>query len=204
MATSNVDIANIALQMLGEPPITSLTGTQQAQVLCAQALPFARDEVLVYKAWSVAVTRKLLNQLEEVDNLTGYTYAYTIPPDSLRILAIKPNETTDPAVIAESDYPSSQNGSSYVLENGMVFTNAKSAYAQYIRRIENPSALPGYLVDVIAANIARRIAFSLVQNPQFIQLANSQYANAMSYAMQMDGLQQVNTPPAPKQWSEVF
>lgn len=206
MATTNVDIANIALRMLGEPAIVSLDGTQRAQVLCAQEIGFARDEVIGYHPWSIAVKRKVLNELTEETNLTGYDHVYAMPSDALRILAIRPTSVAATAVVSESGYleDSIEDGSSYLIEGGNIYTNADDAYAQYIMRVTNPSQFPQYLVDTIAANLARRIAYSLVQNPTVMQLATQSYSNAMSMALQIDSKSKTNTPSAPVQWSEVF
>lgn len=203
MATNNVDIANIALQSLGEPPITSLDGTQRAQKLCSQALPFARDEVLAYHPWAVAVTRTALNELAEQENLTSYDHAYAMPGDVLRIIRVAPGNS-DTTVTAEVDYMSDHESSSaYIIEENVIYTNADSAVATYIKRIENPAAYPPYLVEAIAANIAKRIAFALTQNQGLFQTAMAYYSMALNNARQIDGYGRSNKPDAPEQWEDL-
>lgn len=207
MANSSVDIANIALRLLGEPPIVSFTGTQKAQVLCAQDYPYARDEVFMVHPWSICTKRKALNEYDEEPNLTDYAYTYVVPADCLRLLAIRPTSVSSVGVTALSGYLddfSARDSSSYLLEGGVIYSNAESAYAQYLARVENPAVLPGYLVDAIAANLAKRIAYAMTQNASVAQFAAQNYFNTLQLAMQQDARGQRNTPSPPTQWNEVF
>lgn len=205
MANSNVDIANIALTSLGEPAITSLSGTQKSQVLCSNNLEPARQEVLGYHPWSVAVYREELTELEEIDNYTQYDHAYSMPLDVIRILAIRPTESSS-LVTAETDFAEGarEESNSYIIEGGIIYTNADSPYVQFIKDLTNPADLPSYLVDAVAANLAKRIAFSLVQNAQIYQVAAQAYNTAMMMALQMDAKSQRNTPSPPDQWENLF
>lgn len=207
MATSNVDIANIALRILGEPPITSLTGTQRAQTLCSQALPLARDEVFSVHPWSSLISRTLLSELEDVDNFTNYQYVYSQPADVIRMLSIHQQESTTNGVVVKTRYFErfhNEETFPYIIESGNIYTDAKSAYARYIRREENPSVLPNYLVEAIGAAIAKNISFALVQNSNVVQFASQRYYEAMQLAMQLDGRSQSGTQEPPKQWENVF
>lgn len=205
MANSNVDIANIALTILGEPPVTSLSGTQKAQTLCANALEPARREVLSYHPWTIAVVRDTLNELAEATNHTDYKYVYAMPDDVLRILAIRETQTSS-AVTSLSGYleDSPEESATYIIEAGSIFTNAENAYAQYIKDITNPAELPHYLVEAVAANVARRISFAMVQNAQVFQFATQNYYSALQQAMQLDSRGQRNTPSAPQAWEGIF
>lgn len=204
MSTSNVDIANIALRMLGEPSITSLTGTQRAQVLCAQALPNARKEVLAFQPWSIAVSRKTLSKLTEEENLTDFKYVYSLPADNLRVLSV--HQVSEPSVsvyVKIEDMTHDRHGYGYIIEGGNIFTDVDNAYVRYIKDVENPASLPSYIIDAIAANIAKRISYSLVQNVQLSQSTMQMYFTALNLAMQLDGRQSVNTNNPPKQWGEI-
>jgi hypothetical protein len=206
MATSNVDVANLALRILGEPPITSFTGTQKAQVLCAQELPFSRDEVLTLHPWSIALKRATLNEYAGLENFTDFKYIYVVPPDALRIMAVRPGQNSS-VITAVSGYMDNYNttdSSAYIIEGGAIYTNAEDAYAQYISRITNPSVLPLYLVEAIAANLAKRIAYGLVQNVQVTQFASQNYFNQIQLAMQMDSRKQSATMTPGTQWAEVY
>lgn len=204
MATSSVDIANIALRILGEPPITSLTGTQTAQVLCAQALPFAKSEVFSHRPWSILIKRKTLSRLLEVENLTEYQYVYSQPADCIRFLAVRPSNTT--GVTVETTYLNSdiEDSEPYFIEGGNIYTDVNNAYGTYIRNEENPSVLPSYLVEAVGASIAKRIAYALLQNGGIAQFATQNYYTALQFAASQDAQSQKNTVPPGKQWSKVF
>jgi hypothetical protein len=159
----------------------------------------------MYHPWGVAIKRASLSELAEAENLTDYKYVYAIPADYLRILAVRPG-TTSAVVTSLSGYleDSPEESSSYLIEEGQIYTNAEDAYAQYIRRITNPAVLPFYLVEAIGAALAKRIAYSIVQNSQVVQFVNQNYYNSLMAAMQMDARNQKNTPSASTQWTGVF
>lgn len=207
MATSNVDIANIALRILGEPPITSLTGTQRAQQLCSQALPQARLRVYAMHPWSSLITRRRLNELAEVENLTNFAYVYSQPSDVVRIMGIHQEANADSGVVVKTRYYDKYDFEEewpYVIEGGNIYTDAINAYARYIRLEENPAVLPNYLSDAIGAAIAAEIAYALTQEPRIAQFATQQYFTSLQLAMQLDARSQSGTDQPPQQWDKVF
>ncbi len=76
--TERVDIANLALTLLGEEPITSLEDDlKRAKVLKLHYAP-ARDATLEAFEWSFARKRFKPAKLLDVP-LWGYDYAFEIP-----------------------------------------------------------------------------------------------------------------------------
>jgi len=218
MATSDVDIANIALTSLGEPPITSLSGTDKAARLCSLMLPYAKDEVTAAHEWSFAVARKEIVQIAEAANLTDYRYVYSLPDDTLRVLGVRvmPGESGSAAPPSAATYyaygrrvldawdDDPEYTQDYIIEEGNLYTNVADAYLKYIKRVTNPSLFPTFVVEAIAMNLAKRISFSLVQNTQVWQAAQQAFYTAVAQAIQADSRQQKAKPQPPTQWTEVL
>lgn len=191
MATTNVEIVNLALTYLGEPAIVSLSGSQKAQVLAAN-YDQARDEALSYHSWSFATRRVSLNEVVD-DNETDYTYVYSLPPDMLRALELNPTNI-------DGDH----GWDDYIIEGSRLYSDANPAVLRYIRTIENPTFFPPFFIEAIASNLARKIANALIQSPQVSMQMNQLYYTQLIQAMQMDSKQASGTQQPVEQWSEVF
>ena len=203
MANSNIDIANLALTYLGERPISSLDGNDKTQTYCATNIAQARDEILSFHPWSFAVARKSMNVIADADNLTDYTYVYALPSDYLRVLGVYAGTATGSLVTAETDWTELKYSASYLIEEGQVYTDAASAWVHYIKKITDPNNFPPHVVDAIAANLAKKIAFALTQNAGLFAGMNQVYQANISRAMMLDGQQQVNTPSPPTTWEDI-
>lgn len=184
MATTNVEIVNLALMYLGEPAIVSLSGSQKAQVLAAY-FEQARDEALSQDSWSFATKRKRLNRLSDAENLTEYSFVYSRPSDTLRVLSL-----TD-------RFP-------YVIEENRIFTDDPEPILRYVYRVENPTMFPVFFIEVVATNLARKIATSLVQSPQLAMQMDQAYRVALALARRYDQESQVSTEEVPDGWGGVF
>ncbi len=184
MGTTNVEIVNLALMYLGEPAIVSLSGSQKAQVL-ATYFDQARDEALAQSFWAFALKRQRLNRLSQVENLTEFSFVYSRPSDVIRIIRIT------------SDFP-------YVIEENRLFTDDPEPILQYVKQVDNPTMFPTYFIEVIATNLARKIATSLVQSPQLATQMNEAYFVALSLAKRYDNEGQSSTQVIPAQWGEVY
>lgn len=113
MATEE-DISNLALSHLGDTAtVVSLNppeGSMQAEH-CARFFPIARDTLLEIHPWGFASKRIILAQL--TSNWPQWMYAYAIPSDAIKILAVLPPDSTDdvsapaklPSAIAQPGAP---------------------------------------------------------------------------------------------------
>lgn len=187
MATTNVEIVNLALTYLGEPAVVSLAGSQKAQVLAGNYQQ-ARDEALSYFPWSFAVKRVSLNKITE-SNPTEYEYVFSLPSDILRALDTNVDDDT---------------WGRYAMENNRLYSDEEEVVLRYIAQVDNPTAFPPFFVEVIATNLARKIAVSLVQNAGIAMQMTQLYFNQMAQAMRLDGMQRLSNPEPPEEWAEVF
>lgn len=96
MATTNVDIANLALSHLGESkPVTNLdTPSTPNEIHLARFYPIAREICLKAHPWKFAIKKSLLVLHDEDDEdgpLNGeWCFAYDAPTDIARVLKVLP------------------------------------------------------------------------------------------------------------------
>ena len=90
MATSEIDICNLALLRIGQKvPISSLSDPTVTAKLCGTLYPLSRDTVLGEFHWPFATKHAMLGQLNPTPNTAytaargGWANAFTLPPDYL-------------------------------------------------------------------------------------------------------------------------
>ena len=84
---SLVEIANQALYRVGDESIISLTDNTNRARAINNSWPFVRQEVLRSHSWNAATTRTKVAALTTSPSW-GFTTAYQIPGDCLRILEV--------------------------------------------------------------------------------------------------------------------
>lgn len=154
MATSDVDIVNMALAHLGDGAIvTSISpsdGSAQADA-AARTYPHLRDWLLERFAWKFALRRQTMALRADI-SISSWLYAYAEPNLCLRIINILPGGYTsdDTGVIYETETDDTG--------QGIVLTNAADATCRFIAQIEAPGRFsPGFteaLTWFLAASMA--------------------------------------------------
>lgn len=150
--TSNVDICNSALNMVGSSIITSLTEDSKAARVCNQRYTFVRDAVFRAHPWNCLIRRVKLAQ-DATAPIYRYAYRYPLPTDPycLRVLTI-----SDDGADERRDLDFKVEGNRYLL------TDQGTIYIQYISRDEDPQQYDFLLIEALAARLASDIAYPLV------------------------------------------
>jgi hypothetical protein len=161
-AINEVTICNKALDLLGEPPIISLTDDTRAGRLCKKNFDLARDYVTSLHPWRFARKRVVISPMTATPAF-GFDNQFQLPSDMLRHFLI----TTD------SNVPLDE----YKIEGDVLLSDHNPIYMIYIARLTDAlltrsdptfaEAISGYLAFVMAT--------PLTQNSQ-LQQAMSQYA----------------------------
>lgn len=143
---SLTEVANLALAMVGEDRITSLTAdTSRAAQLCNALLPGARDAALVLHPWNFAVTRASLPALVAAP-ASEWDYQYQVPADCLRVLRVVSDDPHEP----------------WAREAGVILCDLPAPLViRYISRATDSGAWSPGFVDLVAAMLGERLAVSL-------------------------------------------
>ena len=163
MAASEVDICNQALSHLGERRIISFTDGQKGE-LCEELYPVARDYVLRKAAWGCALEQAVLTRGDYSG--TGYLYQFTMPPDSLKIVEVVPDNTVKRRV-----------------RGRRIVSNAESMEVLYVKRVTDTSVFDVMLEQTIAARLAYLLASPITKSAQMqaqmLALFNATYLDAL-------------------------
>ena len=144
---STVDICNGALNQLGATTILSLTEDSKNARLCNSRFTQVRDAVFRSHPWNCLQKRVEL-AADTTAPAWGFSYAYTLPADCLRLLRIL-------------DYDSN-----YKVEGRKILSNTSSMKILYIGRITDPNEYDELLRETLSAALGADIAFAVTSNNQ--------------------------------------
>ena len=144
---STVDICNGALNQLGATTILSLTEDSKNARLCNSRYTQVRDGLFRTHPWNCLQKRVEL-AADTTAPAWGFSYAYTLPADCLRLLRIL-------------DYDSN-----YKVEGRKILSNTSSMKILYIGRITDPNEYDESLRETLSAALGADIAFAVTSNNQ--------------------------------------
>ena len=144
---SIVDICNGALNQLGATTILSLTEDSKNARLCNSRYTQVRDALFRTHPWN-CLQKRIALAVDTTAPKWGFSYAYTLPADCLRLLRIL-------------DYDSN-----YKVEGRKVLSNTSSMKILYISRVTDPNEYDELLRETISASLGADIAFGITSNNQ--------------------------------------
>lgn len=144
-----LELCSLALTAVGADPITSFdAGTVEAEV-ASLWYPMTAEALLSSHYWSFALRRVELARLLGQDSLAGWSYAYALPADFLRLQAVG----TDAA----------EQGVPFEVRGAQLLTNAANVEITYVRRASEDD-WPGYFQDALVAQLGANFAIPLTEN----------------------------------------
>ena len=168
MTVSAVAICNMALSLLGDEPITSLTDNSTRARLCNLRYEHIRDATLRSHPWNFALLRAELAELE-AEPLFDWDKAFQLPTDCLRVLRL--NSADD----------------EFVIEGRSLLTDATTAQIRYISQVTDPGQYDSLFIEAFAARLAADICQKLTGNSGRADTLWQQYERKLQEALGADG-----------------
>lgn len=148
MASSKVEITNLALTLLGADLITSMTESNERARTANTIFDSVRDSVLRAHPWNFATRRMSLASLASPTPADTWQYYFTPPANSLRILKV------DEAV----------GGRDFVMERGYIACNYSPIIVKYIYQEADVTKYDALFVQALAARLAHAMAWRRIQS----------------------------------------
>lgn len=174
MASSVVDLCNMALDSLAQESILALTDNSKQARACNGRYETARDAVLRAHLWNCATKRVALNKLSnspafEFDN------AFQIPSDFVRVAIL--DDLTLKWKIEGGD------------DGRVLVTDESSFNLVYIFRLTTVPQMDEGLKECIAARLAAEIALKLTSDKQVARDLYAVYQDKLNEARYADSLE---------------
>jgi len=146
---SKVEVANTALSIIGEQPITSFSDDSRSARVVSERYDTVRKAVLRDHPWNSAKTRVKLGALAQAPAF-GWQKQYQLPSDWLRLGRING---------AHPRY------ARFEIEGRKVLTDMGSPlHIVYVRDEQDPSKWDALLREAVAARLAAEVAVPIVQS----------------------------------------
>lgn len=188
-----IDLCNNALDLVGASSIDSLDEGSPESRLVNRLHGQVIDAVLRAYPWNSAQMRQVLEPLQVAPSW-GYSTAFALPeaPDyCLRVLEVgKPEQTIDWRI--ESLYDGGAN------KRIIACNQTASLPILFIRRLTDPALMDPLLVDVMAAELAMRLAAKLTESATRIErlsaLTRARYRSAIGVDAREQGTASYTDP----------
>ena len=149
---SIVNICNSALNLLGASTISALTEDTKNARLCNQRYEPIRNRIFRAHNWNCLITRTQLAQ-DSTAPIVEYAYAYTIPANCLRVIAIN-NGSTD----------SIKSNLEYKVAGRKILTGESTVFLIYIAIDTDPNTYDTYLREAIIHQLAADLCYAITNN----------------------------------------
>lgn len=175
---SEIDVWNLALDMLHEAPISAVDEDTSVRLWFSRNFDQTRDSEMRKFAWNFALERVELAASVDAP-AWKWTYKYDLPGDCLRMMALRASGAINGTLTP------------YELEADSILTNASAPLRlRYIKRVTAVTAWDSLFVDVISAKLASKIAHWLTGKGSFAQLAEQNYQMSLREARRIDAIEQ--------------
>ncbi len=155
--TSAVAICNFALDHLKQKPITALTGDNLplAASTCARHYDQTRRAVLESHPWKFATTRKQLTP-DATAPVFGYSFAYNLPPDFLRLLTLGDDAINliTPTALYQVENDQLLTGAEFVVDT------SGTQNVRYIFDQTNVNKFSALFIEILALELAVNMAYA--------------------------------------------
>ncbi len=179
MATSPVEVCNIALKRLGADAIVAFDEGSSRASLCDQLYQTTVDRALREHEWNFAQFRRTLAPRTTTPAF-GYSTQYTLPTLPL---CLKVNET-DPHD-AEFDIENTID-SAGVVQGRVIVTNETSLSIRYTGRVDDCTLWDASFTDYVALSLAAQMAYPLTESASLARVIGDEARNALQHARSVD------------------
>lgn len=186
---AGVEIANIALSVLGHAAhITSLdveVDQSEEAAACAQFYTIARDAVLDQQDWTFVQRKIALVEIPKDDIVTEWDYAYALPSNFARAVAVLPENASDDYQMPPTEYPQLRAPAPvpFAIERDsdgarVLYTNEQNAKLRYTLHVNATAEVPARFKLAVAHNLAALIAGQIVKGDAGAAMGDKALAKA--------------------------
>lgn len=186
--TTETDIANQALDILKEAPISSLDDPRPVARWLKRNFAVTRDSVLSAADWNFALKRASLTAESAAPGF-GWSYSYVLPSDCIRLIPLTLDGYSEgPPLLHE-------------VENRRILTDQPAPLKiRYIYRNETYSQYSATFQEAMSAKLAMKMAHWVTGKTSYAQIAQRLYQDAINNAWLTDAIEGSTPRAADQEW----
>mgnify|MGYP000055851043 CR=1 FL=1 len=188
--TSNTDIANSALNLLGASFISAFDENSKAARIVNQKYDIIRDNVFRAHPWNCLIRRQDLAQLTTLP-VFGYSFQYALPTDPycLRVLEFSNGSMSYP----QDNMKNNSGGPAFVIEGRNIVTDEGTAKIKYVARITDPNEYDSGLIEALSMRLAAETCYAITGSTSLVQVITSAYEKSLKEARFVDSTEGATT-----------
>ena len=176
LPTTSTDIMNLALDFVGEPPISDPTAPQRIPELCSRHYDLSRTSVLESDKWAIALALDDLAEVSVPAPPAPWARSFQLPTDWLATFNSSLGGYSGPQLAA------------YKMMGQRIYTNATGVRLLYARNVTNVSEMPIYLIRAIAYHLALELVIPIKGDDRRMQLLEQRLASVLEGARQANAI----------------
>lgn len=182
MVASSLIVANMALGLLDEAPITALDQDNKPARLCNLHYDQTVESELTKHSWVFAIVSAEVTGTDLGTDAGTLNWSYAVPAGALRVLPLTHNGEPDGIPI------------SWRREGDVILTDQSSPRTiRYIDNVTNTTEWPALFTDVVAGALAAKIALPLTHKAGMVEIARNAYNGAVAEARRVNAMEKAGT-----------
>ena len=187
--TSQIQVVNDALRIIGAARVTGLTGATKSEMLALDAWETVWKTEIEAHAWAFALKRQSIAALSDVP-LEPYEYAYALPADCLSVIDI-------PELHRRQWSMETINDQKAIVTR---YTDGGALTLRFITSGVDVSNWPNTFARAVAAKLAMSLCEPITQSNTKLEYASAQYEDAIRVARRTDAIQMPPQEQAVDEW----
>jgi len=185
MASTEIEIVNKALFLMGEEEIASFTEESVAAKVANVLYPLTRDEVSRRHPWNCLITQEILTKLVDTPPFeNGFSTLYNLPTDCLKVLDVDED-------IGRATRSKGRHLFPFMITGRQIQTDVTTGInLTYIKRETDVTLYDAGLVEVIATKLAADMVYKLSGSTTNMQLLQQKYEFTLKAARSLDSREQ--------------
>jgi hypothetical protein len=172
--TTDVELANLALDKVKEAPITDLSENRAAARWMNRNIGPITNMVMNAQIWKFAMERTVLSE-DPTPPTFGWNHRHQKPADCFRVLPLRVNGLLNGRLIP------------HVVEGDYILSNVSGDLkVRYLKEVTDYSAWPVHFVNAVACKLAADIAHYLSGKQSMKETLDVDYQQALAFAASLD------------------
>lgn len=188
MATSVVEVCNLALIHIGQRPIASITEATEGARKCNVVFTTARDAVLRLHPWNFATTVEALTEIAD-ETILGWDYLYALPALCLFARRIDTEDTLDLLPLQEFEVIISPTSAVRAIA-----TDLEGAYLRYTKQVADPTLWDPLFVTALSFYLAAILAVTLCGDKDLSARMTSAYMKSINEGLLANVIENKSNP----------
>ena len=175
---SDTDSANVALRLVGQTPITSITDGSDTANVVDDMFNELMDDMLRMHPWNFATKRVKLARISTAPAFE-FDYAYAHPSDWLRTISVHDNDAGHGTLLYRTEQVAGQNA---------IVSSSDAIYLRYVHRVTDHNLMSADFRRAFQFSLARDLAIPLASSNTMRDVYSGEATRALARARSADAL----------------